>query len=111
MDRIFVVLADPSRSLYDKDSKMKFAGNYVRQISTEPYPSQKIKEWLAAGALLEVKAEDVIFFYTTAELNQMKKEQIVSIAKDWDLSLFDAEGKEKSRAQLIEELSVKLGEG
>lgn len=109
MSSIFVVIADPTRSLHDRESGLKFSGNFVRQISTDPFPSQKVKDWLSMGAIKEVQAEDIQFFYSMAELNQMKKEQIVPIAQDWGISVTDAEGKEKTRAELIEELSTKLG--
>lgn len=109
-DKIFVVISDPTRSLHDRESGLKFSSNLVRQISTDPYPSQRIKEWVANGALKEVQAEDVQFFYTKSELNQKKKEELIPIAEDWGISLVDDEGKDKSRAQLIEELSDKLGD-
>lgn len=109
MSKIFVVIADPTRSLHDRESGLKFAGDLVRQIETDPFPSQKVKDWLNLGAIREVQPEDVQFFYSLAELNQMKKEQLTPIAQDWDISVTDDEGKEKTRAQLIEELSAKLG--
>lgn len=107
---IFVALANPGTGLYDKESGFKISGDLVKQIPTDPYPSRKVEEWVLNGALLKVDKSDVQFFYTKSELGQMKKAEIVEIAKDWDISLTDDEGKEKSRERLLEDLSEKLGD-
>lgn len=109
-DSIYVALADPTRSLYDKTSGFKIMHNLVKEVSTNPWPSNRVREWVQSGALKEVQATDVQFFYTKTELNQKKKDELVSIASDWDISETDDEGKDKTRAQLIEEIGAKLGD-
>lgn len=103
-----VALADPTKSLHDKESGWSIAGNYVA-VCSDPFPSERVRSWFINGAIVPVDPKDVMFFYSRKELFALEKPEVILVAKDWSIKINDPEGKEKSKAKLIDELMDKMG--
>lgn len=103
-----VALADPTKSLHDKESGWSIASNYVA-VCSDPFPSERVRQWFLHGAIIPVDPKDVKFFYSRKELNAMEKPEVISVAKDWGVKINDGDGKEKSKEKLVNELISSMG--
>lgn len=103
-----VALADPTKSLHDKESGWSISGNYIA-VCSDPFPSERVRQWFLHGAIVAVDPKDVKFFYSRKELNAMEKPGVIEVAKDWEVKILDGGGKEKSKEKLINELISVMG--